>query len=372
VAATTGDHTGGGPGGIATAGGARPPGARARLRAALTALHLDGLYALYHRATRLDPRRQWLAARFRRWNRGAAPQEMVVRPGLRLRIDPRSREPFEWFCFRSVEMAHELDAFVRAMAGRQRFLDVGACHGIFALVFAHRRPAVRAVAADPSAVAHEILAANAALDGLGNVLPLRVACGAATGTLRMRQVWHHLEALPEQAPPAAAAGGEAPDGGPVEAGAGTGMAGPAVHEPAAGVAVDEPVAGAADDAPAAGAAVDAPEVVEVPMRSIDDLCGEMEFQPDLIKIDVEGYELGVIQGARATLERHRPLIFLEIHPDHLRRLGHSPRQVVELLAGLGYRFHGLGGAPLSGARVAGRGRVSRIVCGVPGRAGGAG
>ena len=32
---------------------------------------------------------------------------------------------------------------------------------------------------------------------------------------------------------------------------------------------------------------------------------------DLIKIDVEGMELEVLQGAKATLERFRPIIIVE-------------------------------------------------------------
>lgn len=37
---------------------------------------------------------------------------------------------------------------------------------------------------------------------------------------------------------------------------------------------------------------------------------------DLIKVDVEGSEPGVIRGARSTIERHRPLILVEFLPRH--------------------------------------------------------
>jgi FkbM family methyltransferase len=286
------------------------------LRKLLQALHLGALYGVWRRLERYAPRRLWRQAGFRRWNRGADRQEIVVRPGLRLRIDPRSREPFEWFCFRSLEMARELDAFMRAMAARRRFLDIGACHGIFALAFAHRRPQVQAVAVEPSAVAFEILAENVRLGRQGNILARQLACGAAAGSLRMRQVWHHLEALP--------------------------------GEPAAGVAGAEPEG-----------------VTTVPMGSVDELCVELDFRPDLVKIDVEGYELAVLQGARATLAQHRPQIFLELHPDRLRQLGSSAAAVVLLLEALGYRFFDLRGRPASSGQVARRRSVSRIVCAAP-------
>jgi FkbM family methyltransferase len=293
---------------------------RERLRRAVTGLHLAGLYRLRYRLARCDPRRAWREARFRRWNRGAGPQEMVVRPGLRLLVDAQSREPFEWFCFRSSEMIRELDGFVRQMRTRRNLLDVGACHGIFSLAFAHGRPEARAVAVEPSAIAWSILTENIRLGGLDNVVARQVACGAASGTLRMRQTWHHLEALPEAPAAVAATGG--------------------------------PLAGRDED----GA------VVTVPMRSIDELCAELDFRPDLAKIDVEGYELAVLAGARATLGRDRPLLFLELHPQWLRDLGGSVEEVVELLAGLGYGFHSPGGSVLSRRQVAAREAVSRILC----------
>ncbi len=167
----------------------------ANVAIAAIALRLPALLRWWRRLRSWDPRLLWRRARFRHWNRDAGPREMVVRPGLRLLVDVRSREPFEWFCWRSVEMTRELDAFVREMRTRRRFLDVGACHGIFSLAFAQGRPAARAVAVEPSGIAYSILAENVRLGGLDHVVPRQVACGANGGTLRMRQAWHHLEAL---------------------------------------------------------------------------------------------------------------------------------------------------------------------------------
>lgn len=52
---------------------------------------------------------------------------------------------------------------------------------------------------------------------------------------------------------------------------------------------------------------------EVACLCLDDLLAQGEAAPDLIKIDVEGGGLGVIQGAKQLLSEHRPQLFFEIH-----------------------------------------------------------
>lgn len=52
---------------------------------------------------------------------------------------------------------------------------------------------------------------------------------------------------------------------------------------------------------------------------------------DLIKIDVEGFEMNVLRGADATLARFRPVLFLELSDANLREQGSS---ATELLAWL--------------------------------------
>ncbi|MEA2693634.1 MAG: hypothetical protein QOJ16_3021, partial [Acidobacteriota bacterium] len=88
----------------------------------------------------------------------------------------------------------------------------------------------------------------------------------------------------------------------------------------------------------------------------------LSFAPDLVKIDVEGYELAVLKGGRGVLARYRPRLFLELHPERLRELGGSVQEVVRLLEETGYRFQTLEGTPLRPATVAARGSVSRLLC----------
>jgi len=51
-----------------------------------------------------------------------------------------------------------------------------------------------------------------------------------------------------------------------------------------------------------------------------------------MKIDCEGYELKILQGAREILRRDRPVLLIEVHPQFLPQFGGSVRQVVEFLA----------------------------------------
>jgi len=80
----------------------------------------------------------------------------------------------------------------------------------------------------------------------------------------------------------------------------------------------------------------------VPVRaiSIDELVAERGWQPvSLIKIDVQGAEMLVLQGSVETLRRFRPALYLEVDDDSLRRLGTTARQLFLMVKQLGYRIH---------------------------------
>lgn len=57
-------------------------------------------------------------------------------------------------------------------------------------------------------------------------------------------------------------------------------------------------------------------------------------RPNLLKIDVEGHELAVLEGARRTLEAHHPTLLLECEARH--RPDADVRPVFEFLQSLGY------------------------------------
>ncbi len=73
-----------------------------------------------------------------------------------------------------------------------------------------------------------------------------------------------------------------------------------------------------------------------PQVSLDDFCAERGLAPEVVKIDVEGAELGVLRGARKMLAKHRPLIFLSVHPRDIARMGENTKALSELIRSLDY------------------------------------
>lgn len=53
--------------------------------------------------------------------------------------------------------------------------------------------------------------------------------------------------------------------------------------------------------------------LEVRTIRLDDVCRDRGLQPGFIKIDVEGAELSVLQGAVELVRAHHPVIFLSTH-----------------------------------------------------------
>jgi len=78
---------------------------------------------------------------------------------------------------------------------------------------------------------------------------------------------------------------------------------------------------------------EASQVIRVPAISIDEFCAQEHVLPDLIKIDVEGFELSVLRGARETIKacRGRLALFVEMHPTTWREIGLSKEDIINEL-----------------------------------------
>ncbi len=78
-----------------------------------------------------------------------------------------------------------------------------------------------------------------------------------------------------------------------------------------------------------------PGALRVPVRRLDalDLAGQRSIA--LLKIDVEGYELAVLTGARATLHRVTAVLY-EACEQHCARFGYTLADLCSLLHGCGF------------------------------------
>ncbi len=82
--------------------------------------------------------------------------------------------------------------------------------------------------------------------------------------------------------------------------------------------------------------------ISVATERLDDVLDE-GYAPTLIKIDVEGAELGVLRGAVETLHRHRPYVVFEHGAGGADLYDARPTEVFDLLADCGLRIFDLDG-----------------------------
>ncbi|MFZ3045414.1 MAG: FkbM family methyltransferase [Desulfatirhabdiaceae bacterium] len=74
------------------------------------------------------------------------------------------------------------------------------------------------------------------------------------------------------------------------------------------------------------------------VETLDDAVDRLELSRiDFLKIDVDGYEHHVLKGGLRTLKIHKPSIIVEFAPYLIK--SEEFCDMVELLLGLGYRFH---------------------------------
>lgn len=78
-----------------------------------------------------------------------------------------------------------------------------------------------------------------------------------------------------------------------------------------------------------------PQLTQVKSITVDRFCQEHKISPDVIKVDVEGAELEVLQGMRRTMEQSSPAIVLEFPTASIKNKKHWMAH--ELLLTFGYK-----------------------------------
>ncbi|MDL5363937.1 FkbM family methyltransferase [Halalkalicoccus sp. NIPERK01] len=200
--------------------------------------------------------------------------------------------------FRSYELynRHGNDWLLAALLDRCRdgecVVDVGANTGVYSLSVAAEYPAATVVAIEPNPEIAKTLRANvAASDFEDRIRSLEVGLGAENGSLPFyRSSYHELSSFNRF------------------------------------------------NAERWGARV--VSVEDVPIRTLDSFVEGGEVPPpDHLKIDVEGFGLDVLRGARDVLATHRPFVYVEPHarsegePDDR---GEAAAGIRDLLAEEGY------------------------------------
>jgi len=194
--------------------------------------------------------------------RGDIPIDLPWAPRFLMRSDPRNLlvRMLYFFPLTGGDEPETFSVFADLIDDARVFVDVGANQGLFTLVAAARNPKVRIYAFEPNPNVNALLVDNVAVNDWTD--RVTVSCQAVSdrpGMVEFR--------VPES--PYAAVG--------------------------AIVAVSRSRTGT---------------VIEVPAVRLDDLLGDEEV--DVVKIDVEGAESLVIQGAEQTLRRTRAAVILEV------------------------------------------------------------
>lgn len=167
--------------------------------------------------------------------------------------------------------------------------DVGAFHGLLTMFFA--RQGQQVISFEPNSKNRARLQENLRLNGIGNVTVRPFGAGAKKETVTM-------------------------------------------------VASASMLGGASIDRDAVAGIMNSNQPViteEIPITTLDDDIHEQALPaPEFIKIDVEGGELGVLQGGRNTLLKHHPLMFLEMHGETMNLKRKNVAAIVDCLNDLGY------------------------------------
>jgi FkbM family methyltransferase len=81
------------------------------------------------------------------------------------------------------------------------------------------------------------------------------------------------------------------------------------------------------------------ELVDVEIKTIDNYCKENNINNiDVIKIDVEGFELFVLNGAIHTLQNLSPKLYIELCENNLKEHGSTPQDIIDYLSKFNYNI----------------------------------
>jgi FkbM family methyltransferase len=77
--------------------------------------------------------------------------------------------------------------------------------------------------------------------------------------------------------------------------------------------------------------------IHVPTVTLDTYCAKNNLTPDVLKIDVEGFESSVLNGGQDTVKSAKTL-FLEVHPSLLSQYNSNLNAVIKFVRESGYEI----------------------------------
>lgn len=77
--------------------------------------------------------------------------------------------------------------------------------------------------------------------------------------------------------------------------------------------------------------------------SLDRFIKKNKLKPDLIKIDAEGSEIFILEGAKNILKKYKPDIFLSVHKKHFKALNLSEKNLFKIIKKIGYKIKDIKG-----------------------------
>jgi FkbM family methyltransferase len=90
--------------------------------------------------------------------------------------------------------------------------------------------------------------------------------------------------------------------------------------------------------------VDSPSQVEA--LTVDEICRQSDFRPDVIKMDIEGAECRALRGMSRVLRESRPKLLIEVHPAAMGEIGGNTRELEAVLRAQGYGWYDLAATPV--------------------------
>jgi FkbM family methyltransferase len=78
---------------------------------------------------------------------------------------------------------------------------------------------------------------------------------------------------------------------------------------------------------------------DIETATIDDIA--IEGRLSFIKIDAEGFEVDILKGAKNTIKKFKPILYVEVNSGALTRHGTSEKELLDLLVSYGYDVKGI-------------------------------